>query len=335
MPKKQATTPTFLYPFCQHKDYSMFKIGAYTWKQRWQVINRYLLKKDTYENVSLYPSLRLLQYVQQHKNLPQQLYNYCLVFSSPIDILKHCKEILTFDILTQKIKAATTLPNAILTNTKKDIYIAEGVSIQPCFMNTDAGPIYLGKNVQIQEGVCLRGPLFIGDNSILKMGATIYGNTIIGSNCLIGGEVKNSIVMDNSNKAHYGYLGDSIIGEWCNLGAGTSNSNIKNNASDVSLTLLRRKINAGLKFGMLMGDYSKSAIHTAFNTGTVVGVSCNVFCNGLTPKSIANFSWGINGENYIFEKATKDMGKWIALKGEKLKKETTKKLKALYKNLEK
>jgi UDP-N-acetylglucosamine diphosphorylase/glucosamine-1-phosphate N-acetyltransferase len=247
-----------------------------------------------------------------------------------LDILKHNNEIIHFDIRTQKTKPAITIPNTILSNGNKKIYIEKGVSIKHCFMNTDAGPIYLGKNVQIQEGACLRGPLYIGENSIIKMGATIYGSTIIGSNCLIGGEIKNSILMDNSNKAHYGYLGDSIIGEWCNLGAGTSNSNIKNNASDVLVQLPSKQINAGLKCGLLMGDYSKAAINTSFNTGTVVGISCNVFTKGLTPKFIPNFSWGVNGEKYIFEKAIKDIEKWMELKNVALKTLDFKKFKIKY-----
>ncbi len=330
MPIKQVNKQDFFFPFCQHKDYSMLKIGAYTWKQRWQVINRFLLKKDTYENVQLYPSIKLLLYVQKNKKLPNPLYNYCLVFNSPVDILKYTNELIQFDLLTQKIKAATTIPNTIITNNNKNIYLAENVSIQSCFMNTDNGPIFIGKNSQVQEGVCLRGPIYIGDNTIIKMAATIYGNTIIGGNCIIGGEIKNSIIMDNSNKAHYGYLGDSIVGEWCNLGAGTSNSNIKNNVSDIILNIGDKKIKAGFKFGMLMGDYSKTAINTSINTGTVIGISCNIFTNGLTPKSIANFSWGVDGKKYILEKALIDINKWMNLKNAKLKNEEMKKLKTIY-----
>jgi UDP-N-acetylglucosamine diphosphorylase / glucose-1-phosphate thymidylyltransferase / UDP-N-acetylgalactosamine diphosphorylase / glucosamine-1-phosphate N-acetyltransferase / galactosamine-1-phosphate N-acetyltransferase len=330
MPKIQAIPQSFYFPFCQDKDYSLFKIGAYTWKKRWQVINSYLLKKDTYENVSLYPSLQLLSYVQKNKKLPHPLYSYCLALHNPIDILKHSSEILQFDILTQRVAACITLPKTIITTNTTDFFIDNTAQVYTSFMNTDAGPIYLGKNVQVQEGVCLRGPIYIGDNSIIKMGATIYGNTIIGSNCIIGGEVKNSIIMDNSNKAHYGYLGDSIIGEWCNLGAGTSNSNLKNNVSNINIQLGKFKVNAGKKFGLLMGDYSKSAINTSFNTGTVVGLSCNIFAQGLTPKYIPNFSWGVDGEKYIFEKAIDDINKWRQLKNGELRNVEIKKLNALY-----
>jgi UDP-N-acetylglucosamine diphosphorylase / glucose-1-phosphate thymidylyltransferase / UDP-N-acetylgalactosamine diphosphorylase / glucosamine-1-phosphate N-acetyltransferase / galactosamine-1-phosphate N-acetyltransferase len=330
MSKKQAIPQHFYFPFCQHQEYAFLKIGAYTWKKRWQVINSYLLKKDTYENLSLYPSLKLLAYVQKNKKLPHPLYNYCLALHNPIDILKHTKEILQFDILTQKTSPSTTLPKTIITTNTKDFFIDKTAQIHTSFMNTEAGPIYIGKNVQIQEGACLRGPIYIGKNSIIKMGATIYGTTIIGANCIIGGEVKNSIIMDNSNKAHYGYLGDSIIGEWCNLGAGTSNSNLKNNVSDINIQLGKNKINAGKKFGLLMGDFSKSAINTSFNTGTVVGISCNIFAKGLTPKYIPNFSWGVDGEKYIFEKAVDDINKWMVLKVGKLKIKEKQELKKIY-----
>ena len=126
----------------------------------------------------------------------------------------------------------------------------------------------------------------------------------------MGGEIKNSIVFGYSNKAHDGYLGDSIIGEWCNLGAGTSNSNLRNNASPVWVYTPNGPVNAGLKCGVMMGDYSRTAINTSINTGTVIGVSANVFGRGLTPKYIPCFSWGSEGvKRYEFEKASEILPK--------------------------
>jgi hypothetical protein len=135
----------------------------------------------------------------------------------------------------------------------------------------------------------------------------------------VGGEIKNSVLFGNSNKAHDGYLGDSVVGEWCNMGAGTSNSNVKNNASSVVIYTPKGPANVGLKCGMLMGDYSRTAINTSVNTGTVIGVCCNVFGNGLTPKYIPSFSWGSDGvERYRFEKAMEDIENWKSLKGSRL-----------------
>ena len=137
------------------------------------------------------------------------------------------------------------------------------------------------------------------------------GATSIGDYCTIGGEVKNSVLQDYSNKAHDGYLGDSVLGSWCNLGAGTSNSNIKNTAGNVmvQLSATSQKINAGTKAGLIMGDYSRAAINTSFNTGTVVGVCSNIFGDNNPPKFIDNFTWG--NEPYDFEKAITHIQNWI------------------------
>ena len=167
------------------------------------------------------------------------------------------------------------------------------------------------------EGSCLRGPLSVGEGATIKMGTRIYGATTIGPNCVAGGEIKNSVLFGNSNKAHDGYLGDSVIGEWCNLGAGTSNSNLKNNASDVMVYQPTGLNNVGLKCGVVMGDYSRTAINTSINTGTVIGVCSNVFGNGLTPRYIPSFSWGSEGiKRYDFAKAIQHIQNWKALKNE-------------------
>jgi hypothetical protein len=136
---------------------------------------------------------------------------------------------------------------------------------------------------------------------------------------VVGGEIKNSVFFGCSNKAHDGYIGDSVIGEWCNMGAGTSNSNVKNTATDVFIYTPNGPMNAGLKCGMMMGDYSRTAINTSINTGTVIGVSAHVFGNGLTPKFIPSFSWGADGiQSYRFENAIRDINNWMQLKGRTL-----------------
>ena len=165
------------------------------------------------------------------------------------------------------------------------------------------------------EGCIIRGPFAMGEGSILKMGTKIYGATTLGPYCTVGGEIKNSIFFGYSNKSHDGYLGDSVIGEWCNLGAGTSNSNIKNTAGSVKIwnEFTTQYLHAGVKCGLLMGDYSRAAINTSFNTGSVVGIASNVFCNGFPPTFIKSFSWG--NKNYEFEKALEHIENWKKLKG--------------------
>jgi UDP-N-acetylglucosamine diphosphorylase / glucose-1-phosphate thymidylyltransferase / UDP-N-acetylgalactosamine diphosphorylase / glucosamine-1-phosphate N-acetyltransferase / galactosamine-1-phosphate N-acetyltransferase len=153
------------------------------------------------------------------------------------------------------------------------------------------------------------------------MGAKIYGATTIGPYCIAGGEIKNSVLFGYSNKAHDGYLGDAVVGEWCNFGAGSSNSNIKNNASPVKIwdNASRELVEVGLKCGLLMGDYSRCAINTSFNTGTVVGACANIFGEGLTPKYIPSFTWGDKGlSKYEFDKALRDIANWKKLKNKTL-----------------
>lgn len=198
-----------------------------------------------------------------------------------------------------------------------NIFIEKGAQVEHCFINASAGPVYIGKNAVVMEGCMLRGPVAICDAAVVKMGTRLYGGTTIGPHCTAGGEIKNSVLFEYSNKAHDGYLGDSVIGAWCNLGAGTSNSNVKNSAGDVHVYTRNGLVNAGLKCGVLMGDYSRTAINTSINTGSVIGVCCNVFGAGLTPKYIPSFSWGADGvQRYQFDKALAHIDNWKALKKE-------------------
>lgn len=214
-----------------------------------------------------------------------------------------------------------------------DIFIEEGAVVRHAILNAEEGPIFIAKNAQVMEGACLRGPLYIGENAVVKMGAAIYGATTIGPNCVIGGEVKNSVFFANSNKGHDGYVGDSVIGEWCNFGAGTSCSNMKNNVGDVNYRVNDTFVVTGMKKGgVMMGDYSRTAINTAINTGTMVGVSAHVFGTGLTPKAIPDFSWGYCAVSvqddsktypgrpvkYDLQKCLRDADSWKQLKGQNL-----------------
>ncbi|MBD0376274.1 MAG: glucose-1-phosphate thymidylyltransferase [Flavisolibacter sp.] len=220
--------------------------------------------------------------------------------------------------LKQKRKLQRIAPTNKTTR-QENIFIERGASVEHSYLNASEGPIYISKNAVVMEGCMLRGPLVIGEGAVVKMGARIYGATTIGPYCTVGGEIKNSVFFGFSNKAHDGYVGDSIIGEWCNLGAGTTASNIKNNASDVMVHTLNGPVNVGLKCGALMGDYSRTAINTAINTGTVIGVCCNVFGNGLTPKYIPSFSWGMEGiQRYDMEKAIRHIANWKKMKGQSL-----------------
>ena len=175
------------------------------------------------------------------------------------------------------------------------IYIGKNVSLNHILINSSEGPVWIGDNVTIMEGTTIKGPAAILDGAVIKMGAKIYPGTTIGPYSKIGGEISNSIVLGYSNKPHDGFLGDSYIGEWCNLGAGTNISNLKNNYSNVKLWNYSKEkfIDTGMQFcGLFMGDHSKCGINTMFNTGSVVGIFCNIFGSGYPRNFIPSFSWG-------------------------------------------
>jgi len=198
----------------------------------------------------------------------------------------------------------------------ENIFIEQGAILSGVSLNATEGPIYIGKNAILMEGAVIRGPFVLGEKSVVKMNACIYGATSVGPYCTIGGELKNSILMGYSNKAHEGYLGDSIIGQWCNIGAGTCNSNIKNTAGLIQIWNQYQKSwdTIGNKMGMLVGDYTRFAIQSSINTGSYIGASANIYGNGLLPKMIPNFSWGIT-KGYILEKAIEDIQNWKKMKG--------------------
>lgn len=179
---------------------------------------------------------------------------------------------------------------------------------------------YIARDAEVMEGSAIRGPFYLGEGSVVKMNSRIYGATTIGPSCTVGGEIKNSILTGYSNKAHDGYLGDAVVGTWCNFGAGTTNSNVKNSAGPVKIWDFDAQVYryAGTKCGVVMGDYSRVAINSSINTGTVIGVSANVFGAGLLPTIIPSFSWGVNGVNYQFSSALEAIANWKKLKHQDL-----------------
>jgi UDP-N-acetylglucosamine diphosphorylase/glucosamine-1-phosphate N-acetyltransferase len=212
-----------------------------------------------------------------------------------------------FVLLTAGRKSAPLSPTNKLI-APHNIFVEDGVTAECAIINASTGPVYLGRNSEIMEGAIIRGPLSLGNNATIKMGAKIYGATTIGPYCKVGGEISNSVLFGFSNKAHDGFLGNSVIGEWCNLGADTNNSNLKNNYGTVQVHDITsgKMITSGLTFcGLFMGDHSKCGINTMFNTGTVTGVSANIFGAGFPPKYIPSFSWGgfENDPMFRFDKA--------------------------------
>ncbi len=199
-----------------------------------------------------------------------------------------------FELIT-KGRTSQPIPETTPVFNPELIFIEEGAKLPLCSLNATNGPIYIGKDTEIMEGSMIRGPFALCEGAIVKMSAKIYGPTTIGPHCRVGGEVNNSVMFGYSNKGHDGFLGNSVLGEWCNIGADTNTSNLKNNYAEVRLWNYETEgfAKTGLQFcGLMIGDHSKCGINTMFNTGTVVGVSANIFGSGFPRNFIPSFSWG-------------------------------------------
>ncbi|SDS64726.1 UDP-N-acetylglucosamine diphosphorylase/glucosamine-1-phosphate N-acetyltransferase [Formosa sp. Hel1_31_208] len=224
------------------------------------------------------------------------------VFAKNGEAIKADFELLTKDRTSQPISKTNNILGA------EHIFIEKGASLEFVTLNANSGPIYIGKDAEIMEGSMIRGPFALCEYATVKLGAKIYGPTTIGPYSKVGGEVNNSVIFGYSNKGHDGFLGNSVIGEWCNLGADTNNSNLKNNYAEVRLWDYESEgfARTGLQFcGLMMGDHSKCGINTMFNTGTVVGVSANIFGSGFPRNFVPSFSWGGSSgfKTYLTKKA--------------------------------
>jgi UDP-N-acetylglucosamine diphosphorylase / glucose-1-phosphate thymidylyltransferase / UDP-N-acetylgalactosamine diphosphorylase / glucosamine-1-phosphate N-acetyltransferase / galactosamine-1-phosphate N-acetyltransferase len=240
----------------------------------------------------------------------------------PWDIFRlNGEEIRNDFVLITRGRVSQSISHTNRVTGEDQIFLEAGARVENAILNASSGPIYIGQDAEIMEGAMIRGPFAACQGTIVKMGAAIYGATTIGPFSVVGGEIKNSVIFGNSNKAHHGYLGDSVVGEWCNLGAGSSNSNLKNNAKEIRVwnEPLKQFIPAGIKCGIFMGDYSRTAINTSINSGTVIGVCCSLFGPGLTPSHIPSFSWGFGDLSRAdFEKAIQDIDRWKKLKNQRI-----------------
>lgn len=224
-------------------------------------------------------------------------------FSEDLIQIKHSWDLFTyngealeadFDLITEG-RTSAPIPVSVHCMNKDRIFLEEDVEIEIGVLNANKGAIYIGKHAQVMEGSMIRGPFAMGEHSVVKMGTKVYGPTTLGPKSKIGGEVNNAILSGYCSKGHDGYLGNAVIGEWCNLGADSNNSNLKNNYANVKIWeyAKERFVDTGLQFcGLIMGDHSKCGINTMFNTGTVVGVSANIYGSNFPRNFIPSFSWG-------------------------------------------
>lgn len=238
----------------------------------------------------------------KYTGTPVLIRNIWIIFSYNDQAIRNDYQLLTTG------RKSDIISNSNQTIQPGNIFIENGAKVECSVLNASTGPIYIAKDAEVMEGCMIRGPFALGENAVLKMGTRIYGATTIGPGCKAGGEISNSIMFANSNKAHDGFLGNSVVGEWCNLGADSNNSNLKNNYSDIKIWNYKAQdfVSTGLQFcGLFMGDHSKCGINTMFNTGTVTGVCANIFGAGFPSKFIPSFFWGDsnNAETFLLDKA--------------------------------
>lgn len=241
---------------------------------------------ETEKNLGFAMDKEIIQ-IEKEPTLIQKSWN---IFQFNASEIKKDFALLTTGRTSQPINDPHTILYA-----SENIFLEEGAKVKAAVLNAEAGPIYIGKNAEIQEGALIRGPFALCEGSTVNMGAKLRGDTTVGPFSKVGGEISNAVFFGYSNKGHDGFLGNSVIGEWCNLGADTNTSNLKNNYAPVKLWDYTKGgfSNTGLQFcGLMMGDHSKCGINTMFNTGTVVGVGSNIFGDGFPRNFIPSFSWG-------------------------------------------
>ena len=224
------------------------------------------------------------------------------------DLFQKNAEILIqdFNLITNSRNTVQLSSTNTIIGNPNLIFLEKGAKVEASILNTQEGPIYIGKDAEIMEGSIVRGPLALCEKSVLKLGAKVYGATTLGPYCKVGGEINNVIFQGYSNKGHDGFIGNSVIGEWCNIGADTNASNLKNNYGEIKIFSYEKDgfEQTSLQFmGIFMGDHSKCSINTMFNTGTVIGVSCNIFGSQFPPKYISSFTWGMESDVFQFDKA--------------------------------
>jgi UDP-N-acetylglucosamine diphosphorylase/glucosamine-1-phosphate N-acetyltransferase len=330
-----------LFPFTKTRPISDIRIGILTIREKWELLlpgdaeifTEKGLNEDLISiNAAIIPTTtnfkQIILAALEGSSIPEDV----KILQYPWQLFQWNDEMIRNDFgLITKSKKSIAIDASNSCKNPNNIFIEEGATISMSMINAEEGPVYIGKNALIMEGSMLRGPIAIGNNSVVKMGTKIYGGTTIGPYCTVGGEIKNSILFSYSNKAHDGYLGDSVIGSWCNLGAGTSNSNVKNTAGDVKFQTENNQVHTvGKKAGLIMGDYSRSAINTSFNTGTMVGVCCNIFGKIMPDRFIPDFTWG--NEKYDIDKAIKDVSNWKQMKKQNITETEISTLTQLYNN---
>jgi UDP-N-acetylglucosamine diphosphorylase / glucose-1-phosphate thymidylyltransferase / UDP-N-acetylgalactosamine diphosphorylase / glucosamine-1-phosphate N-acetyltransferase / galactosamine-1-phosphate N-acetyltransferase len=269
---------------------------------------------EVIENLSMNSILtqgtEVIAYRSKQYNPAVDVFENTIVYEGNLLILRQLTDIFTnngseikvdFERITKGRTSQPITDRFTAYYNESQIFIEEGADIKAAVLDASHGCIYIGRDAKIQPGTMIQGPFAICEHSLVNMGGKMRPNTTIGPFCKVGGEISNSVLFGNANKGHEGFMGNAVIGEWCNWGADTNNSNLKNDYSKVDMWsyVTNRFENTGIQFaGLIMGDHSKCGINTMFNTGTVVGVNCNIFGADFQPRHIPSFSWSAGQEAF-------------------------------------
>ena len=213
------------------------------------------------------------------------------------DYIGHLVPMLEHDLPVLGATMTRQLPSGSIRIGAHAVFLEEGADIEEavCF-DVSAGPVLVRAGAHVQAFTRLVGPLYIGAGSTVTTDRVAMSS--IGDICKVHGELSNTILIGHANKGHDGFVGHSILGRWVNLGAGTITSNLKNTYGTVQLWTPDGVRETGLQFlGTLFGDHAKTAIGTRLTTGSVVGAGANVFGDGMTPKVVPPFAWGLRPES--------------------------------------
>ena len=329
-----------MWPIASLRHVADIRLGVLTIQEKWELLTGMVISTDEAQIASgnlIYIRANMLPSADNYLAIldsKEDMLTDVASFQYPWQLLSVLSQSIEEDCrLLSKVRRFQQVPDHVTTINPSAIFIEEGAEIAPCIINASTGSVFISKNALIMEGATIRGPFVMGEGAVLKMGARIYGPVVMGPYCVVGGEVKNSLLLEYSKKAHEGYLGDSVIGSWCNLGAGTTSSNVKNTAGEVfyHTPAASQPIAAGKKAGLIMGDYSRTAINSSFNTGSMVGICCHIARPSFSPVIQHDFMW--NDEDYECEKLLQHIGNWKKFAHQSLEKKEEEKIINIYKKI--
>lgn len=269
--------------------------AIYAAKSKWSPLKK-IIESRSEKNTISYSEIKNLKFKEvQLEELGSDLAEDIIIINLPSDLILNLDDEIRKDLkilFNEKRNTKQERTKAEIIN-KAGVFISGKSALSSnVVLDASKGNIYISEGTVIEPFTYIAGPVFIGENVTVKSGTKLYGPVSIGRHSKVSGEITSSIMHSFVNKQHYGFLGHSYLCEWVNLGAGTTTSNLKNNYSRISLKLDGRNVDTGSIFlGSIIGDHTKTGINTMLNTGTIAGISSNLFGGGFHPKEILNYSW--------------------------------------------